>query len=232
MSDIKKNLEVIKEKIDRAAQKSGRKGTDITVIAVTKTIDVARINELISYGIQNIGENKAQELRDKYPQIDPSVNWHFIGHLQSNKIKYIIDKVKLIHSVDSEKLAYNINEAAKKHDKVMDILLQVNVAEDENKFGLSYKEVEPLLYKLKDLKNIRVRGLMTIVPYDEEAENNRLYFRRMKQLAVDIDNQNIDNISMEFLSMGMTNDFEIAIEEGSNMVCIGTGIFGARNYNM
>ncbi|HOQ17613.1 MAG TPA: YggS family pyridoxal phosphate-dependent enzyme [Defluviitaleaceae bacterium] len=232
MSDIKKNLEVIKEKIDRAAQKSGRKGTDITVIAVTKTIDVARINELISYGIQNIGENKAQELRDKYPQIDPSVNWHFIGHLQSNKIKYIIDKVKLIHSVDSEKLAYNINEAAKKHDKVMDILLQVNVAEDENKFGLSYKEVEPLLYKLKDLKNIRVRGLMTIVPYDEEAENNRLYFRRMKQLAVDIDNQNIDNISMEFLSMGMTNDFEIAIEEGSNMVRIGTGIFGARNYNM
>lgn len=232
MSDIKKNLEVIKEKIDRAAQKSGRKGTDITVIAVTKTIDVARINELISYGIQNIGENKAQELRDKYPQIDPSVNWHFIGHLQSNKIKYIIDKVKLIHSVDSEKLAYNINEAAKKHDKVMDILLQVNVAEDENKFGLSYKEVEPLLYKLKDLKNIRVRGLMTIVPYDEEAENNRLYFRRMKQLAVDIDNQNIDNISMEFLSMGMTNDFEIAIEEGSNMVRIGTGFFGARNYNM
>lgn len=232
MSDIKKNLEVIKEKIDRAAQKSGREGTDITVIAVTKTIDVARINELISYGIQNIGENKAQELRDKYPQIDPSVNWHFIGHLQSNKIKYIIDKVKLIHSVDSEKLAYNINEAAKKHDKVMDILLQVNVAEDENKFGLSYKEVEPLLYKLKDLKNIRVRGLMTIVPYDEEAENNRLYFRRMKQLAVDIDNQNIDNISMEFLSMGMTNDFEIAIEEGSNMVRIGTGIFGARNYNM
>jgi len=232
MSDIKKNLEVIKEKIDRAAQKSGRKGTDITVIAVTKTIDVARINELISYGIQNIGENKAQELRDKYPQIDPSVNWHFIGHLQSNKIKYIIDKVKLIHSVDSEKLAYNINEAAKKHDKVMDILLQVNVAEDENKFGLSYKEVEPLLYKLKDLKNIRVRGLMTIVPYDEEAENNRLYFRRMKRLAVDIDNQNIDNISMEFLSMGMTNDFEIAIEEGSNMVRIGTGIFGARNYNM
>lgn len=232
MSDIKKNLEVIKEKIDRAAQKSGRKGTDITVIAVTKTIDVARINELISYGIQNIGENKAQELKDKYPQIDPSVNWHFIGHLQSNKIKYIIDKVKLIHSVDSEKLAYNINEAAKKHDKVMDILLQVNVAEDENKFGLSYKEVEPLLYKLKDLKNIRVRGLMTIVPYDEEAENNRLYFRRMKQLAVDIDNQNIDNISMEFLSMGMTNDFEIAIEEGSNMVRIGTGIFGARNYNM
>lgn len=232
MSDIKKNLEVIKEKIDRAAQKSGRKGTDITVIAVTKTIDVARINELISYGIQNIGENKAQELRDKYPQIDPSVNWHFIGHLQSNKIKYIIDKVKLIHSVDSEKLAYNINEAAKKHDKVMDILLQVNVAEDENKFGLSYKEVEPLLYKLKDLKNIRVRGLMTIVPYDEEAENNRLYFRRMKHLAVDIDNQNIDNISMEFLSMGMTNDFEIAIEEGSNMVRIGTGIFGARNYNM
>lgn len=140
--------------------------------------------------------------------------------------------MKLIHSVDSEKLAYNINEAAKKHDKVMDILLQVNVAEDENKFGLSYKEVEPLLYKLKDLKNIRVRGLMTIVPYDEEAENNRLYFRRMKRLAVDIDNQNIDNISMEFLSMGMTNDFEIAIEEGSNMVRIGTGIFGARNYNM
>lgn len=231
MSDIKSNLEIIKEKIDIAAKKSGRTGSDITIIAVTKTIDVSRINELISYGINNIGENKAQELRDKYPQIDSSANCHFIGHLQSNKIKYIIDKVKLIHSVDSEQLAYKINEAARKHDKIIDILLQVNIADDKNKFGLSYKDVEPLLCKLSHLTNIRVKGLMTIVPFDEEPENNRLYFRNIKQLAVDINKQNIDNISMEFLSMGMTNDYEIAIEEGSNMVRIGTGIFGARNYN-
>lgn len=231
MSNIKINLETIKRKIDIAAQKSGRNGSDITMIAVTKTVDLLRINEALSYGINHIGENKVQEIRNKYDYINGPVNWHFIGHLQTNKIKYIIDKVELIHSIDSERLAIKINEMAKKHNKVMDILLQVNVAEDENKFGFSAKEMGSIIFRLKDLSNIHIKGLMTIVPFDKEPENNRIYFKKIKQLAVDIIKQNIDNISMEVLSMGMTNDYEIAIEEGANMVRIGTGIFGNRNYN-
>ncbi|NLK96971.1 MAG: YggS family pyridoxal phosphate-dependent enzyme [Epulopiscium sp.] len=232
MNHIKKNIEEIKKRISIAAEKSGRTEKDITLIAVTKTIDIPRIKEALSCNICHIGENKVQEIMKKYDAIDSNIHWHLIGHLQTNKVKYIIDKVDLIHSVDSERLAYKINEIAEKHNKIMDILLQVNIAKEETKFGLMAEEVEPLIDKIKSLKNIRVKGLMTIVPYETNPENNRIHFRNIKQLSVDIAKRNIDNISMEVLSMGMTNDYEIAIEEGSNMVRIGTGIFGQRNYNV
>ncbi|WP_058485441.1 YggS family pyridoxal phosphate-dependent enzyme [Defluviitalea phaphyphila] len=231
MSQIKNNIEEIKRKIDIAAKKSGRKYEDITLIAVTKTVDVPRIKEALSSGICHIGENKVQEIMRKYEHIDTNIHWHLIGHLQTNKVKYIIDKVDLIHSVDSERLAYKINEQAAKKGKIMDILLQVNVAKEKTKFGLFMEEVEPLIDKVKNLENIRVKGLMTIAPYVENPEENRTHFRNLKQLSVDISKRNIDNISMEILSMGMTNDYEVAIEEGATMVRIGTGIFGERNYN-
>ncbi|NLM13181.1 MAG: YggS family pyridoxal phosphate-dependent enzyme [Epulopiscium sp.] len=232
MNSIKENIEEIRNRIRIAAEKSGRTEKEITLIAVTKTIDISKIKEALSCNISHIGENKVQELLKKYDAFDSDIHWHLIGHLQTNKVKYIIDKVDLIHSVDSERLAYKINEMADKHNKIMDILLQVNIAKEETKFGLMVEEVEPLIDKIKSLKNIRVKGLMTIVPYETNPENNRIYFRNMKQLSVDIAKRNIDNISMEVLSMGMTNDYEIAIEEGSNMVRIGTGIFGQRNYNV
>lgn len=232
MSTINENIQEIRRKISIAAQKSGRTEKDITLIAVTKTIDMPKIKEALSCGIYNIGENKVQEIISKYDEIDSNINCHLIGHLQTNKVKYIIDKVNLIHSVDSERLAYKINEVAEKNKRVMDILLQINIAKEESKFGLSVEEVEPLLNKIKSLKNIRVKGLMTIAPYVENKENNRIHFKNIKQLSVDIAKRNIDNINMEVLSMGMTNDYEIAIEEGSTMVRIGTGIFGSRNYNV
>ncbi|NLK21004.1 MAG: YggS family pyridoxal phosphate-dependent enzyme [Epulopiscium sp.] len=232
MSYIKDNLEEIKNRIDKAARKSGRIGEDITLIAVTKTIDIDKINEVLSYGIHNIGESKAQEIMTKYDFIKSNTLWHLIGHLQTNKIKYLIDKIGLIHSVDSERLIFKIDDMAKKHSKIMDILLQINIARDEKKYGLLEEDIYPLIDKIKDLKNIRVKGLMTIVPYEQNPEDSRGYFSKLKQLSVDIASQNIDNINMEVLSMGMTNDYEIAIEEGATMVRIGTGIFGERNYNI
>jgi len=231
MDLIKQNIDVIKKNIEQAAEKSGRKASDVLLLAVTKTIDVDRIKQLMNLGIKTLGENKPQELVEKYKIIGNDAQWHLIGHLQTNKVKYIVDKVSLIHSVDSFKLAAEIDKQAKKINKVMDILIEVNIAQEESKYGVKADEVENLIDEIKIFDNICIKGLMTVAPFVENPQNNRVYFKQMHNLFVDINKKKHDNINMMFLSMGMTNDYKIAIEEGANIVRIGTGIFGARNYN-
>lgn len=193
-------------------------------MAVTKTVDAERINEAISFGISNIGENKVQEILDKYEKITPKVKWHMIGHLQSNKVKYIIDKVHLIHSLDRISLAKEIQKRAEEHDIYVDALVQVNVAEEDSKFGLKKEEVIPFINDIKSFDRIRVKGLMTIAPYAENPEDVRFVFRDLKCLFEQIKQLSPANTDMKYLSMGMTNDFEVALEEGSNIIRIGTGI--------
>ena len=229
MSDVEKNLLEVKERIKAAAEKSGRKAEDIKLLAVTKTVDIPKIREILELGITELGENKVQEINWKYEEL-PNAKWHLIGHLQTNKVKYIIDKVEMIHSVDSEKLAEEINKRAIANNKVMDVLVEINIGDEESKHGVALNEAEKLAVNISKLKGIKVKGLMTVAPFVENPQNNRCYFQQMKKLFVDI-KENYDNIDMEFLSMGMTNDYEVAIEEGANIVRIGTGLFGARNYN-
>lgn len=231
MDYIKENLDVIMNKIEDAAKSSGRSAEDITLLAVTKTLDMDKIQPALDCGVDEVGENKVQEIRDKFDHFSGQAAIHMIGHLQRNKVKYIVDKVKLIHSVDSIRLAEKIDEEAKKKGVVVPVLVQVNPALEESKFGLTVEELESFLVDIKDLENIKVKGLMTIAPFVVDPEENRQYFSMMHQLFVDIKHKNIDNIYMEILSMGMTNDFEVAIEEGSTLVRIGTGIFGARDYS-
>lgn len=215
-----------------AAEKLGKNLNDITVLASTKTIDANRINQAIKCGIKHIGENRVQELLNKYDNIDrDNADIHFIGHLQSNKVKYIIDKVSLIHSVDSLKLAKEIDLRARKSDKVAQVLVEVNIGEEETKSGISPNKLYNLLQEFSCLNNISIRGLMTIPPFNENPEKSRPFFQRMYQLFVDIDSKKIDNIYMDYLSMGMSADYIIAIEEGANIVRIGTAIFGQRNYD-
>ncbi len=230
MDNLNENLQHINATIQTAAQKSGRSIEDITLITVTKTIDIPTIQNAVSLGTIHLGENKVQEFLSKYDSIPSDVHWHLIGHLQTNKVKYIIPKVKLIHSVDTEKLALEINRKSKECNSPTDILIQVNIAEEDTKYGISPEKVVPLLSAIGSLPYIHVKGLMTIAPYMENPEDNRIYFKQMYDLFIDISNKNMNNIHMEFLSMGMTNDYAIAIEEGSNMVRIGTGIFGSRIY--
>lgn len=230
MSEISENLSVIKKNIDAAAKKSGRSGDDIILLGVTKTVDCERIQTLVDLGIKELGENRVQELMSKIDVIKGGVNWHLIGSLQTNKVKYVIGKVKLIHSVDSLKLAKEISERSLKAGLITDILLEVNVAEEESKHGFEAAELSGAVQKLRDFKGIRVKGLMTVAPYDENPENNRPYFKKLRELFIDIRAKNCDNIDMTFLSMGMTNDYVVAIEEGADIVRIGTGIFGKRNY--
>lgn len=231
MSLIADRVDNIKKNIAGAALKSGRAPDDITLIGVTKTIDTSRMAELVELGVKHLGENKVQELLDKYDAFSKDTVWHMIGHLQTNKVKYIIDKVSLIHSVDSLKLAEEINKRANNIDVVMEILVEVNIAEEESKHGIVVSEVHGMMEKLRHLPNISVCGLMTVAPFVENQEENRLFFRKMNQLFIDIGENFNNNIDMKFLSMGMTNDYEVAIEEGANMVRIGTGIFGSRNYH-
>lgn len=230
MSSIKENLEYINKKITAAAEKSGRKREDILLLAVSKTVDTERIKEAVELGLVDLGENKPQEINWKYFEIE-NVRWHQIGHLQTNKVKYIIDKVCLIHSVDSMKLAEEINKRAAAKGIVMDVLVEINIAGEEAKHGVPLNEAEPLAVEISSLENVRVKGLMTVAPFVEDPEENRKYFRQMKNLFVDIDKKSYNNIDMEYLSMGMTNDYEIAVEEGANIVRIGTGLFGARDYS-
>ena len=188
------------------------------------------LEEIYAEGIRTFGENKVQELTEKYDQLPADIKWHMIGHLQRNKVKYIVGKVSLIHSVDSYRLAEEINIQAKKHQVTVPILIEVNVAGEDTKFGVRPVETLRLVEEIASLENVRIQGLMTIAPFVEDPEENRVHFRRLKQLSVDIDSKNIDNVHMEILSMGMTNDYMVAIEEGATMVRVGTGIFGARNY--
>ena len=229
---LKENLESVKKRIEVACDKAGRNIDEITLIAVSKTKPLSDIEELIRYGTIEFGENKVQELVDKYENVSTSVNWHLIGHLQTNKVKYIVDKACLIHSVDSYKLAKEIEKEAIKKNVTANILVQVNVANEDTKFGLDTSEVFDLVEQISKLSNIKIKGLMTIAPYVENPEDNRGYFSQLKQLSLDIKSKNIDNVDMSILSMGMTNDYEVAIEEGATMVRVGTGIFGERNYNI
>ena len=230
MGEIQQNINQIQKRIEAAAQRSGRKKEDILLLAVSKTIDVERIKEAVACGLKELGENKVQEILEKYEPMGEEVKWHLIGHLQTNKVKYIIDKVKLIHSVESLKLAEEIRKRAKKANKVMDILIEVNMAAEESKFGVAPEDTLSLIQKIALLDNICIRGLMTVAPFVENSEENRECFRRMKQLSVDINAEKIDNVYMDILSMGMSNDFEVAIEEGATIVRVGTSIFGRRIY--
>ncbi len=198
------------------------------VICVSKTYPCCAIEEAYSYGMNDFGENKVQELLEKIEQIDLPINWHLIGHLQTNKVKYIIDKVKLIHSIDSIKLLNEVNAQAKKHGIISNVLLQINVSKEESKYGFYEEELDNVLAHVTTLTNVQVKGLMTIAPFVENPHDNAKYFSRLYEIYVDIQKQNLDNISMEILSSGMSNDFKVAIEKGSNCVRIGTAIFGSR----
>lgn len=228
---LKENLADVERRVQEACNRSGRNRSEVTLIAVSKTKPVEMIEEVLETGTLDFGENKPQELKEKYEVLPKNIRWHMIGHLQRNKIKYIIDKACMIHSVDSERLAEAIHEEAAKRGIVMPVLVEVNIAEEESKFGLKEDEVLPFIEKISKLEHIHVEGLMTIAPFVENAEDNRKYFRKLRKLSVDINSKNIDNVSMCSLSMGMTGDYEVAIEEGATMVRVGTGIFGNRNYN-
>ena len=230
MSSIKENIENINAKIEAACQRSGRKREEVLFLVVSKTIDVPRIKEAVACGMTSLGENKVQEIMDKYEPMGEGIKWHLIGHLQTNKVKYIIDKVELIHSVESIKLAEEISKRAVAKGVTANILLEVNVVGEESKFGIKPEECEQMVREISVMPNIVIKGLMTVAPAVENEEENRKYFRQMKQLLVDINSKKIDNVNMTELSMGMTGDYEVAIEEGATIVRIGTGVFGARYY--
>lgn len=227
---IKENLKYVEGRVEEACKRSGRNPQEVTLIAVSKTKPISDIKEAIAYGTLHFGENKVQELVIKYEELPKNIVWHLIGHLQRNKVKNVVGKASLIHSVDSLRLAEEIDKEAKKNNLVQSILIEVNVADEESKFGVTIEECIPLIEEIAKLKNIAVKGLMTIAPFVENSEKNRKYFKCLKQLSVDIKTKNIDNVFMDVLSMGMTGDYEVAIEEGATLVRVGTGIFGNRNY--
>ena len=227
---ITENLEQVRKNIDEACRMAGRDPKEVTLIAVSKTKPVSMLKEAYDAGARCFGENKVQEIMDKHPQLPEDIQWHMIGHLQRNKVKYIVDKVSMIHSVDSLRLAQTIEQEAAKHNVCVPVLLEVNVAQEESKFGLKMDEVLPLIETIADFPHIKVQGLMTIAPYVENAEDNRDFFRQLKKLSVDIEAKNINNVSMSVLSMGMTGDYQVTVQEGATMVRVGTGIFGERNY--
>ena len=227
---LKDNLLEVQERIRKACERSGRCPEDVMLIAVSKTKPVEMIREIMAEQVVDFGENKPQELKSKYEVLPKNLHWHMIGHLQRNKIKYIIDKACLIHSVDSLRLAEAIDEEAKKHGIVMPMLVEVNMAKEESKYGIMPEDAMEFIQEIAHLTYIKVQGLMTIAPFTENPEDNRVHFRNLKKLLVDIREKNIDNVVMRHLSMGMTGDYEVAVEEGATMVRVGTGIFGERDY--
>lgn len=227
---LKENLKNVESNIAIACEKAGRNRDEVTLIAVSKTKPVEVLQEAYDLGVRVFGENKVQELVDKYEALPKDIRWHMIGHLQTNKVKYIIGKVEMIHSVDSLKLAETIEKESAKKNCITKILVEVNVAEEESKFGLHMEEVIPFIEKISTFEHIQLCGLMTIAPFVENSEENRTIFANLHKLSVDIMEKNIDNRNVSVLSMGMTNDYEVAIEEGATMVRVGTGIFGVRNY--
>ena len=227
---IRENLEKVQNNILTACTKANRSANDVTLIAVSKTKPVELLQEAYDAGVRDFGENKVQEIMDKYDKLPSDIRWHMIGHLQRNKVKYIIDKVVLIHSVDSLRLAEEISKQAQKHNLTMPILIELNIGAEDTKFGTSLEEAIALVKEISLLPNIQIKGLMTVAPFVDDAEENRHYFNAMKHLSVDIMKENIDNVCMDILSMGMTGDYEVAVEEGATMVRVGTGIFGPRNY--
>lgn len=229
---LAENLQEVERRIQAACERANRNRDEVTLIAVSKTKPVSMLEEAYSQGVRTFGENKVQELTEKYDRLPSDIMWHMIGHLQRNKVKYIVDKAALIHSVDSVRLAQTIEQEATKKDVIVPVLIEVNVAEEDSKFGLKVNEVMSMVEEISKFPHIRVKGLMTIAPYVENPEENRAVFARLRKLSVDIAEKNIDNVSVEILSMGMTNDYEVAIEEGATMVRVGTGIFGERNYDI
>lgn len=228
---IKENIDEILKRKNEAALRCGRNPEDITIIAVSKTVDGSRAREAVMGGLENLGENRVQEIMNKYDELqDLQVKWHMIGHLQKNKVKYIIDKVELIHSVESIELAAEINKRASQHNIISNILIELNIGEEESKFGINEISVYEFVSSMEQFENIKVMGLMTVAPYCENPEDVRWVFKKMKEIFDKISSMNLKNTQMKYLSMGMTNDFEIAIEEGSNIVRIGTAVFGKRIY--
>lgn len=226
---LKINIESVNERIEKAAARSGRAAKDVMLVAATKLQPVEKLLEARDLGLKVFGENKVQELVDKYPFIE-GVRWHFIGHLQKNKVKYIIDKVDMIHSVDSLELAEEIDKRAARIGRVMPVLIQVNIGREESKSGIMEEQLDDLCEQLDRLKNINVQGLMAIPPAENCPGEAREYFKKMKKLYDRVSGMNYQGFDIKYLSMGMTGDFEEAIEEGASIVRVGTGIFGKRNY--
>ena len=229
---LKENLLQVEQNIKEACKRANRKRSEVTLISVSKTKPIETLKEAYDLGVRVFGENKVQELEQKIPAFGSDVSWHMIGHLQRNKVKYIVGKVDLIHSVDSLRLAEEIQKESEKKNVESNILIEVNVAEEESKFGITCEEVLDLVKTISKFPNIHIRGLMTIAPYVVDSEENRWIFRKIKDLSVDIKDKNIDNVNMDILSMGMTGDYTVAIEEGATHVRVGTGIFGELNYNV
>lgn len=229
--EFDKNYAEVLNRLDTALQKIGKERKDVILLAATKTVDFETINYALSKGIDYIGENKVQELLSKEDKINPC-HRHFIGHLQTNKVKDIINRVEMIHSVDSLKLAKEISKQAVKNCKTMEILLEINIGGEDSKWGFDAENIIGNIKEIATLPNIRIKGLMAIPPICEESEENRKYFNKMKKLFVDIRDENIDNVDMDILSMGMSDDFGIAVEEGANLIRLGTALFGRRIYNI
>lgn len=230
---IEENYRAVEKRVAEAARRSGRDPKEITLIAVSKTKPLSDIGKLIKIGVKEFGENKPQELRDKYDAVSTPVHFHQIGHLQTNKVKYVVGRAVLIHSVDSMHLAEAIEKEAEKKDITVDVLIEVNAAEEESKFGCTLAEAKELFFSVAKLPHLHVRGLMTIAPFVDDPEENRKVFRDMHELLLDIKSESIDNSEdINILSMGMTNDFEVAVEEGATMVRVGTAIFGERDYTV
>lgn len=228
---IKENLSKVEENIRQACERGNRQEDSVTLIAVSKTKPIEMVKEAYDYGIRQFGENKAQEMKEKYEALPKDIQWHFIGHLQTNKVKYVVGRASLIHSVDSLHLAQAIEKESEKKGVISHVLIEVNVAQEKSKFGLKTEETLELVKQVAALKHIKIEGLMTIAPFVPDPEENREVFRKLCELSVDISSKNIDNVSMSVLSMGMTNDYQVAIEEGATYVRVGTGIFGERNYS-
>lgn len=227
---LKENYDAVLKNIQNACRKSERNMEEVTLIAVSKTKPVSMLWEIYDTGCRDFGENKVQELVEKYEELPKDIRWHMIGHLQRNKVKYIVDKVALIHSVDSLRLAEEISKEAVKKNVEVNILVEVNIAMEESKFGTTTEQTLALVEKISVLPAVHIKGLMTIAPYVENPEENRQYFAQLRQLSVDISAKNIDNVCMDVLSMGMTGDYEVAVSEGASLVRVGTGIFGERHY--
>ncbi|MBQ1680835.1 MAG: YggS family pyridoxal phosphate-dependent enzyme [Agathobacter sp.] len=232
MTVLQENYNCVLKNIEEACKKSGRDPKDVTLIAVSKTKPLEMLRDVYEGGARHFGENKVQEMCEKMEQMPEDVNWHMIGHLQTNKVKYIVGKCALIHSVDSLHLAKEIEKQAAKQNCEVPILVEINIANEETKFGIDRTEAMNLVKEIAKLPHVKIQGLMTIAPYVEDPEQNRQYFHQIWQLSVDIKNQNIDNVTMDILSMGMTGDYMVAVEEGATLVRVGTGIFGERNYNI
>ena len=229
---ISENLSIVEEKITAACKRAGRNRDEVKLIAVSKTHPIEAIRQAMEYGIKSFGENKVQELKNKMDVIKEDLDWHLIGHLQTNKVKYIAGRVSLIHSLESIRLAEALNKEAGKLGVITDVLVEVNMGAEESKFGIKPEDACDFISRVSKFENIKIRGLMTVAPFTEEAEENRQYFRQLKKIMVDLNSKNIHNVCMNVLSMGMTGDYEVAIEEGATLVRVGTGIFGHRDYSI